>query len=256
MSDSLFDLRDRVALVTGASSGLGRHFARTLAGRGARVALAARRMERLEELAAELRESGAEAFPVALDVSRPDSVESAVAAVTAQLGGIDVLVNNAGIAAPAAFLELGEEAWRRTMGVNLDGVYRVARAVARGMVERGSGGKIVNVGSIAGQRVAVGLSAYAASKAAVLHLTRAMAVELARYDIQVNALAPGYILTDINREFFESEAGAAMIRRIPQRRIGAPEHLDGALLMLCSGASDYMTGSVIAVDGGHRQGGL
>jgi NAD(P)-dependent dehydrogenase (short-subunit alcohol dehydrogenase family) len=186
-----------------------------------------------------------------MDVTDPDSVQQAVGGIAAELGPISVAVNNAGVAVTKPFLEVSEQDWSGVVDVNLTGAWRVAQAAARHMRDHAQGGSIVNVASITGLRVAGAVSAYVASKAGLIQLTKAMALELARYNIRVNALAPGYIETDINRDFFAGEAGRALIKRIPQRRIGRPEELDGPLLLLCSDASSYMTGSVLVADGGH-----
>ncbi|MFC0203850.1 glucose 1-dehydrogenase [Novosphingobium soli] len=246
-------LEGRRALVTGASSGLGRHFARVLAEAGAEVVLAARRTAALEELAAQI---GKRARCVPLDVTDPASVAAAVAAA----GPIDVLVNNAGVSRAQPVLEVGVEDYDYVMDANLRGAFLVATAVARGMRDRsksgGGGGAIVNVASILGLAQGGQLAVYAMSKAGVVQMTKQMALELARFGIRVNALAPGYFATDMNRDFLESKLGEAMARRIPQRRFGAFEDLDGPLLLLCSDASRYMTGVVIPVDGGHLLGTL
>ena len=246
-----FDLNGRSALVTGASSGLGRHFARTLAAHGASVALAARRIERLEALASEIGDAGGVAHAVRMDVTDACSVKAGLDAVEDALGVPDILVNNSGIARPATTLEVTEEDWAGVVGTNLEGAWRVAQETARRMVDAERPGTIINVLSILAFGVARGLGSYAASKAGLLQLTRTMAMELARHRVRVNAIAPGYVLTEMNREFFASDAGVAMTRRIPQRRIGNPSELDGALLLLASDASSYMTGSTIVVDGGH-----
>ena len=245
-----FDLSGRTALVTGASSGLGRHFARTLAAHGASVALAARRIERLESLASEIRSDGGTAHAVRMDVTDAQSVAAGLDAVRDALGVPDILVNNSGVARPAATLDVTEDDWTGVIGTNLEGAWRVAQGTARRMVEAGRPGAIVNVLSILAFGVAGGLGTYAASKAGLLQITRTMAMELARHRIRVNAIAPGYVLTDMNREYFAGDAGKAMIKRIPQRRIGDPSDLDGALLLLVSDASSYMTGSTIVIDGG------
>ncbi len=245
------DLEGRVALVTGASGGLGRHFAETLAAHGARVVLAARRIERLESVAAGIRERGGEALPVALDVRDPDRVPRAFDEAAAACGDITVVVNNSGVAVAKPALDQTEADWQQVVDTNLNGAWRVAQAAARHMRDHDQGGSIINIASIVGLRVAGHLPGYAASKAGLIHLTKSMALDLARYHIRVNAIAPGYIETDINRDFFRSPQGQALIKRIPQRRIGQPEHLDGALLLLASEASSFMTGSVLAVDGGH-----
>ncbi len=246
-----FDLTGKAAIVTGASSGLGRHFATTLARAGARVAVMARRVELLAAACREIEGFDGRAVPIPLDVASGESVREAVAAAETELGPIAILVNNAGIAVSKPVLDIADEDWDRVMDVNLRGAWRVAQEVARHMVRLGHGGSIINVASITAFRVAGQLSTYAASKAALVQLTKAMALELARHNIRVNALAPGYIDTEMNRAFFASPAGQAMIKRIPQRRLGRPEDLDGALLLLASDASAYMTGSTIVVDGGH-----
>lgn len=248
---SAMSLVGHCALVTGASGGLGGHFARTLARAGARVAMGYRRIDRANAALERIRADGGEAMPVALDVTDPASIAAALEAAAARFGPVTVLVNNAGIAVTKPLLEQTEEDWRGVVDVNLNGAWRIAQAVARHMVEHGRGGSIVNITSILGLRVAAQVPGYVASKAALNHLTRAMALELARHRIRVNALAPGYIETGINREFFASEAGQSLIRRIPQRRIGQPEDLDAPLLLLASDASRYMTGAVLVVDGGH-----
>lgn len=249
-----FDLTGRSAIVTGASGGLGRHFAITLARAGAKVAVAARRTDRLAEVACEIGAFDGRAFPVFLDVTDPQSVRDAVAAAETELGAITILVNNAGIAVTKPLLEQEDTNWSQVVETNLTGGWLVAREVTRHMVRLGHGGSIINIASILGLRAASQVAAYGASKAALLHLTRLMAVELARHDIRVNALAPGYIDTDLNHAFLSGEAGQAMLKRIPQRRFGRPEDLDGALLLLASEASRYMTGGIIVVDGGHSVG--
>ena len=246
-----FDLEGRTALVTGASSGLGRHFARTLAAHGASVALAARRVERLEALASEIRDAGGAAHPVRMDVTDARSVEDALDSAQEAFGTPDILLNNSGIARPASTLDVTGDDWAAVIGTNLEGAWRVAQGTARRMVGAGRAGTVINVLSILAFGVAGGLGTYAASKAGLLQLTRTMAMELARHRVRVNAIAPGYVLTEMNREFFAGEAGKAMTKRIPQRRVGDPSELDGALLLLASDASSYMTGSTIVVDGGH-----
>ena len=249
--DPLFDVSGKVALVTGASSGLGEHFARTLAARGAFVVAAARRTDRLAALVSDIEAAGGRALAVAMDVADPASVQAAFATILAHRGAPDILVNNAGIAHAKPSLELTEEEWRRVLDTNLDGAWRVAQATAKAMVGARKGGSIVNIASILGLRVATSLLAYTAAKAALVQMTQALGLEWARHGIRVNAIAPGYIETELNRGFFGTDAGQAMVKRVPQRRIGRPSDLDGALLLLASDASSYMTGSVVVVDGGH-----
>lgn len=245
------DLTGKTALVTGASSGLGRHFAGVLAKAGARVALAARRTDALAETRAAIESAGGSAVVVAMDVTDPASVTAAVGEAWDALGRIDILVNNAGVTATRPFLDMSEEEWDRVVDTNLTGCARVARAVAQRMRDDQQGGTIVNIASILGMRVAGQVSSYIAAKGGLVHLTKAMALELARYGIRVNALCPGYVETELNADFFASDAGKALVKRIPQRRLGRLADLDGPLLLLASDAGAYMTGSVLAVDGGH-----
>jgi len=244
-------LAGRTALVTGANGGLGSHFAQTLAKAGASVAVAARRVDSLADVRAAIERAGGRATAIALDVTEPASVAAAFDSAAAALGPVTVVVNNAGIAITKPLLEHTEADWQQVIEVNLNGAWRVAQAAARHMVKHAQGGSIVNIASILGLRISAQVPSYAASKAALLQLTKAMALELARHKIRVNALAPGYVETGINREFFASEAGQALIKRIPQRRIGKPDELDGPLLLLASDAGSFMTGAVVTVDGGH-----
>jgi NAD(P)-dependent dehydrogenase (short-subunit alcohol dehydrogenase family) len=247
----LFSLAGRTALVTGASSGFGRRFAQVLAGSGAKVGLAARRIDVLRQLEAEIRADGGQAQAFAMDVTDRASVAGAVAETEAALGPVTVLVNNAGIPSGAFFTKTTEEEWRSVMSVNLDGVYRVGQETARRMVANRTGGSIINIASLLGFGVIKGLSTYSTTKAAVISLTRSMALELARDRIRVNALAPGYFATEFNVEYLASEAGRRMMARVPMARAGAVEELDGPLLLLASDAGAFMTGSVVTVDGGH-----
>jgi NAD(P)-dependent dehydrogenase (short-subunit alcohol dehydrogenase family) len=249
-------LAGRVALVTGASSGLGRHFARLLARHGARVAIAARRTDALATLAAEIAAEGGIADPVALDVRDPASVSAAVAAVAAKAGALDILVNNAGVAMTKPALLTTEDEWRQVLDTNLDGAFRVARACAQAMADAKRGGVIVNIASILGMRVAKQLAAYIAAKAALLKLSEALALEWAAHGIRVNALAPGYIETELNRDFLRSPAGESLGKRVALRRFGTPSDLDGPLLLLVSAAGGYITGATLTVDGGHTLGWL
>ncbi|PZW46810.1 NAD(P)-dependent dehydrogenase (short-subunit alcohol dehydrogenase family) [Humitalea rosea] len=240
----------RVALVSGASGVLGAHFSRVLHAAGARVALAARRVDRIETLAAELGEG---AVAVAMDVTSPESVLAGYDAAEQGLGGVcDIIVNCAGIAVTRPFLQQSIEDWDGVLDVNLRGCFLVGQEGARRLVTAKQPGSIVNIASILGDRVIAGVAGYTAAKAGLNQLTRQMAVELARYNIRVNALAPGYVATGINAEFFASEPGQAMIRRIPQRRLGTPEDLTAPFLLLASAtAGAHMTGAVLVVDGGH-----
>ena len=248
---NVFDLSGQIALVTGASSGLGQHFALILAQAGADVVLAARRVEPCQQIAEQIQALGRRAIAVSMDVTQAASVDHAVQAAYTELGPITILCNNAGIAVTRAFLEQSEDEWDRVLDTNLKGAYLVGQSVARHMSEHGLGGSIINTASIAGFRVAKQLTAYVASKGGLIQLTRAMALELATYNIRVNALAPGYIETEINQGFFQTVAGLKMVKRIPQGRIGRLSDLDGPLLLLASSAGRYMTGSVLTVDGGH-----
>ena len=253
---NLFGLNARHALVTGASSGLGRHFAGVLAAAGARVSVAARRQEALAQTVETLRATGAEAQSLRMDVTDAASVEQALAQAEAGFGPVDILVNNAGVTGTRAAIDVSETDWSSVIDTNLTGSWKVAQQTARRMIQHGNGGSIINIASILGLRVAGGVAPYAVSKAALVQMTKALALEWARHKIRVNAIAPGYIETDLNQDFFASDAGKALIRRIPQRRLGEARELDGALLLLASDAGSYMTGSVIAVDGGHLVSGL
>lgn len=244
----LFSLDGRTALITGASSGLGRYFAEVLHEAGARVVLAARRVDRIEADATRL---GERAAAVPMDVAEEASVAAGFERIAERIGVCDVIVNNAGIATTRAALETTAAEWDSVVDVNLRGAFLVAREAARRLIAAGKPGSIVNIASILGERVIAGVASYTASKAGLLHLTRSLAVEWARHRIRVNAIAPGYVATEINTGFFESESGKAMIRRIPQRRLGELADLAGPLLLLASDAGAHMTGSTLTVDGGH-----
>jgi 3-oxoacyl-[acyl-carrier protein] reductase len=255
---SMFDLAGRTALVTGASQGLGHRFAELLAEQGAQVGLAARNLANCRQLQSALEQRGCKAASVALDVTAGvGTIDAALDRIEQALGPIDILVNNAGVAVSKAFLEQTEKDWDRVVDTNLKGAFFVAQRVARRMVARdpkpAHGASIINIASVLSLDVVGHLAPYAGAKGGLWQITRTMALELARHGVRVNALAPGYIETEINRDFFAGSAGERLRNRIPQRRLGNPEDLDGALLLLASDAGRYMTGSVIVVDGGHLQ---
>jgi NAD(P)-dependent dehydrogenase (short-subunit alcohol dehydrogenase family) len=247
---ALFDVGKETILVTGASQGLGRQFARVLAGNGAAVVLAARQTAKLKSLEEEIRARGGRAAAVQMDVTDTASITKAVDAAEAALGPVTVLVNNAGIAVEKLAVEQTEADWDAVIGANLKGAYFTATEVARRMIARKQEGNIVNIASVLGFGVLKAVSPYTISKAGMVQATKAMALELAGNNIRVNALAPGDIDTEMNHEFWETPGGERLIKRIPQRRVGAESDLDGAILLLASSASRYMTGSVITVDGG------
>ncbi len=247
-----FFLDGKVAFVSGASSGLGHHFAVALARAGAKVALGARRVDRLQEVVAEIEGFDGRALAVALDVTDSGNVREAVAAAETELGPISILVNNAGISGGAKHaIDIEEAEWLSVIDVNLNGVWRMAQEVAKHMVRLGHGGSIINIASMLGLVAVPYIPAYCASKAAVVNLTRALAIELAKHDIRVNAIAPGYFESEMTHDYLGSAEGRSMIDKIPQRRSGDPAELDGVLLLLASDASSYMTGTVLTVDGGH-----
>ncbi len=247
----IFDLKGEVVLITGASSGIGRHFALLLAAAGAKVALAARRLDRLAEAGREIAEEGGDSLPLACDVTQQDSIAAAIARAETELGPLSILVNNAGVTVSKPLFEHTEADWDYVVDTNLKGAWLMAREFAHHLVRLNRPGRIINITSVLGSRTIGRLPAYCAAKAGLTHLTGVLAIELARYGILVNALAPGYVETDFNREFFQTEAGRSLISRIPLRRIGQAPDLDGAMLLLASPAGAYITGAVIAVDGGH-----
>jgi NAD(P)-dependent dehydrogenase (short-subunit alcohol dehydrogenase family) len=246
-----FDITGQVALVTGASSGIGLYFAEVLAAAGAKVALAARRADRLEEACERIRAEGGTCLAASLDVTHRASIADALTEVEGSLGEVSILVNNAGVVVSKPFLEHTEEDWDTVVDTNLKGAFWMARDFAAHLIAKKRPGRIVNIVSVLSHRTIARVPSYLAAKAGLLHLTGAMAMELARHNILVNAIAPGYVETDFNREFLKSEAGKRLAARIPLRRVAQADDLDGAMLLLASPAGAYITGAVIAVDGGH-----
>ncbi|RKS28215.1 NAD(P)-dependent dehydrogenase (short-subunit alcohol dehydrogenase family) [Pseudomonas sp. WPR_5_2] len=252
-----FSLTGKTVLVTGASSGIGAHLARVASNAGARVVLGARRVERLQHLAEDIRQAGGDALAVALDVTDRHSVETAFDAAEAAFGVVDVVLNNAGIGNGQRVLEVSEDDWRAMLSTNLDGVWRVAQCAAQRLAKAQRPGSIVNIASMLGLRVGTGYSHYCAAKAGVVQLSKSLALELARYQIRVNAIAPGYFKTEMNDAYFDSDKGQAYIRDVvPMRRLGSLRELEGPFLLLASEAGAFMTGAVLAVDGGHLVGSL
>lgn len=247
----VFDLSGKTALITGGATGLGREFALAMINRGAKVILAARRKEKLVETVAELQQLGGDASWVCMDVADSASVDAAFKEIAA-MGVPDIVVNNAGVVSHPNLLELSEEQWDQIVSINLKGAWLVARAAVKAMLEADKkSGSVINISSILSVAAQKGTGPYAASKAGLSQLTRTMALEWARYGIRVNALAPGYFASDLADDYLESEIGRAMLKRIPQRRLGVGADLHGPLLLLASDSSAYMTGTVITVDGGH-----
>ena len=245
----------KVALVTGASSGLGARFAKILAEAGAQVVLAARRVERLKELRAEIESNGGAAHIVAMDVTDHDSIKSAIAHAETEAGPIDILVNNSGVSSTQRLVDVTPEDYRYVMDTNLQGAFFVAQEAAKRMILRAKGDpsrqhRIINIASVAGLRVLSQIGVYCMSKAGVVQMTKAMALEWGRHGINVNAICPGYIETEINREYFQSEGGQKLIDMLPRKRIGYPEDLDGLLLLLSADESRFINGAIITADDG------
>jgi NAD(P)-dependent dehydrogenase (short-subunit alcohol dehydrogenase family) len=252
------DLSGRVAFVTGASSGLGTQFARALSHAGAGVVLTGRRVDRLKALRAELEAEGGDAHVVAIDVTDPVSIRAAVAHAETEMGAIDILINNSGVSTTQKLVDVTEDDYDYVMGTNTRGAFFVAQEVAKRMIARSkglapgtfTGGRIVNVASMAGLRVLGQIGVYAMSKAAVIHMTKAMALEWGRFGINVNALCPGYIDTEINHHHWQTEAGQKLVQMLPRKRVGKPADLDAVLMMLCANQSHFINGAVIAADDG------
>jgi len=251
-----FRLDDKVALITGAGTGLGRQFAIVLAEAGAKVALAARRREKLNETAGIIRSNGGEAVCLELDVTDKLSVTNCVRETQSELGVPDVLVNNAGIARQAFLTDMSEEDWDDVVDTNLKGVFMMAQATGNAMIEARKPGSIINIASILGLRVSKSLASYIAAKSGVVQLTKAMALEWSKHSIRVNALAPGYFITEMNAAQFDAEMQKKLQYVLPMGRVGEMEEISGPLLLLASDAGSYMTGSIITVDGGHVCGSL
>ena len=252
------DLAGRVALVTGASSGLGAQFAKTLAKAGAAVVLASRRVDKLQDLRAEIEAEGGSAHVVQLDVTNTASIKAAVAHAETEVGSIDILVNNSGVSATGRIQDVSEEDYDFIFNTNTKGAFFVAQEVGKRMLARAkgtapgsfTGGRIVNIASMAGLKVFPQIGVYCMSKAAVVHMTKAMAGEWGKFGINVNAICPGYIETEINRDHLQSEAGQKLIAMLPRKRVGAPTDLDALLVMLCSDQSHFINGAIIAADDG------
>jgi NAD(P)-dependent dehydrogenase (short-subunit alcohol dehydrogenase family) len=246
----IFSLKGKKAFVSGASRGLGREMALTLAEAGADVALASRNVEALNETAAGVQKMGRKALVCPMDISKLDEIEKAVREAIRGFGRIDILINNSGIAGESPVIDMTPEKWDRVMDVNLKGHVFCTKAVGRNMIENKCG-KIINIASMVGIIPVIYSSSYGVAKAGLILFTKTLALEWARYNIQVNALCPGYFLTDLNRDFFQTPAGQKVINKVPQRRVADPREIRGVTLLLASDASSFMTGSVVVMDGGH-----
>lgn len=249
MSQELFSLTAKAALITGASSGIGACLAKGLAASGASVVLAARRTDRLQKLVEEIESAGGKAIAVAMDVRDKDSVRAAFDKGQEAFGDLDIIVNNAGVADTKNFTKIDDESLDFVMGTNFNGVWNVAQEASKRLIAAGKPGSIINIASVLGQSAVPGQSAYCASKGAVIQLTRSLALDLMRYNIRVNAIAPGWFKTEINQEYFESPHGKDYIQRMPARRLGDIQELVGPVVMLAGDSSSFVNGSVINVDG-------
>jgi len=249
-SAAMFDLTGKVALVTGASSGLGARFAEILSDNGAAVVLVARRADRLAGIKARIEQAGGRAVAVEADVRDRAAMRAAFDAAEKAFGTVTILINNAGVAHAGRAVELAEEEWRRILSTDLDAVFYWSQEAARRMLAAGTSGAIVNIASVLGLGVDKGVVAYATAKAGVIQLTKALALELAFKGIRVNSIAPGWIVTELNRDYLESEKGKALTREIPIGRFGQERDLDGPLLLLVSDAGRFVTGATIVADGG------
>lgn len=244
-----FCISDRTALVTGASSGIGETLAKALSDAGAKVIVTARRREKLDQLVTTIKDHGGEAVAIAMDVTARESVNAAIAEGIEVLGTPTIIINNAGVASPRSFVSMEESARDLVMNTNFNGVWNVAQECARRMIDAGLSGSIVNVASVLGLTAKPGQTSYCASKGAVIQLTRAMALDLIKHDIRVNAIAPGWFRTEMNADYFDSEAGKEFITHMPAKRLGQLEELVGPVLMLCSDAASFVNGVVLPVDG-------
>jgi NAD(P)-dependent dehydrogenase (short-subunit alcohol dehydrogenase family) len=252
------DLSGRVALVTGASSGLGLQFSKTLVQAGCAVVLAGRRLEQLKTLRAEIQSQGGDAHAVAMDVTDLVSIKAAIAHAETEMGTIDILINNAGVSVTQKLIDVSEDEYDYIFNTNTKGAFFVAQEVGKRMLARAqgsapgtfTGGRIVNIASVAGLKSIAKLGVYAMSKAAIIHMTRAMALEWGKYNINVNAICPGYIDTDMNHQYWQNDAGQSLIGKLPRKRLGQPQDLDTALMMLVANQSHFMNGTILQADDG------
>lgn len=250
-ANEMFSLKGRTALVTGASSGMGRHFVKTLADAGARVVCAARRLDEIETVAAEIRAAGGDAIAIALDIGDTDSVTRAFDAAEQAYGSIDLLVNNAGQIVFVPFPDISDDQWDNLMNVNLKGCMRMSREFSKRLIAKGKPGSIVNITSITGQQTKPYLSIYGTAKAALIHFTKQLAIDLLPHGIRANSIAPGYFRTSMVDWYFDSPEGKLEVDNLPAKRVGRLEELDGPLLLLASDAGSYLNGVILPVDYGH-----